>query len=383
MSSSRVSGGARRRTWPGSSGIGISSSIERVNPPIWVSGDISSQQDPALVVLGEDGISATIEEKQKDGDEINDERFSKTSVVSSCPAYSSTNLTVSDLDATVSIKMLANPGFTTDPEMDERKRVLEAFGKSVFSFPHPHCDFPTFFAKEVIEGKILGRGGFSSVAEVTHIQCLRRSKDGKSCVEQTELEGTEEFDTRNKESRAFMAQHCRRAKSGQARYAIKRLLPSIVNDKQLLYAGVGDLVVETRFLYHLEHPNIVKLRGIAAGNPFSKDFFIVLDRLYNTLLVRMHQWAERKRKSRLVFNRLMCGKVRTSCRQLLEEQLTAAYDLSGALEYLHTKKRVCHRDIKVSAWKSLNDAVVSCQSGVLNCLSISSIPSYPARKHRF
>jgi serine/threonine protein kinase len=145
-----------------------------------------------------------------------------------------------------------------------------------------------------------------------------------------------------------MAEHCLRETTSEARYAVKRLLPEIANDKNRLYAGLADLVIETRILYHLEHPNIVKIRGIATFSPFSKDFFIVMDRLYDTLLVRLQQWAIRKKKAQSLFSRLICGRAKKISHALLGEQLKSAFDLSGALEYLHTECRVCHRDIKVS-----------------------------------
>lgn len=253
-----------------------------------------------------------------------------------------------NLDVTVSTKLFTkvDGDSMTENEKAERKRVLEFLSDSSYTFPSSTSDFPTFLAPEIVTGKILGSGGFSDVAEIPYIQCLRRSNDGKACLEQAEEEGPTEIAAWNKESRSFMAKHCRRQGSGEARYAIKRLRSDIVQDKDLFYAGLGDLVIETRFLYHLEHPNIIKLRGIAAVDPFSKDYFIVMDRLYDTLEERLQQWAQRERKANSFFSRLACGKAEKLRRELLKEQLTAALDLSCALEYLHEDCRVCHRDLK-------------------------------------
>ena len=293
-------------------------------------------------------------EKHDGGDEDMTNEVHRMMRASSCPANILSSVSyspqISDLDATVSVKMLlASKSESTDQhEMEEKKRIHQFFSGSKFSFPHPDSDFPTFFAKEIVEGTILGAGAFSNVSEVLHIQLLRRSIDGIACTEQPELKDTdEESGPRNKGSRAFMAEHCLRETTGEARYAVKRLLPAIAHDKDRLYAGLANLVVETRFLYHLEHPNIVKIRGIATLDPFSKDFFIVLDRLYDTLHVRLKQWAICKKKAKSLFSRLICGKAETIHHALLGEQWKAAIDLSGALDYLHNECRVCHRDIKV------------------------------------
>lgn len=65
-----------------------------------------------------------------------------------------------------------------------------------------------------------------------------------------------------------------------------------------LWTGMVDLAVETNFLRNLNHANIIKLRGVAKGadddHIFAPDHFIVLDRLYDTLLTRIHQrWKRR------------------------------------------------------------------------------------------
>ena len=246
----------------------------------------------------------------------------------------------------------------------ERKRVKDFFRHSTFTFPDcTTLDFPTFLAQEVVVGQRLGRGGFSNVAEIPVIRCLRR-KMMRLCPPQelrkddgpTDHSRSSRADElavldNNQESRRFMEKHCRRRQgSGDARYAIKRLRPDIVaheDNADRFLAGLGDLVVETHFLYHLEHPHIIKLRGIAAASvdPFSKDYFIILDRLYDTLQVRLGQWKLREQKAHSFLHRLQCGKAERLGHQLWEERLTAAFDLSAALVYLHGRG-VCHRDIK-------------------------------------
>jgi serine/threonine protein kinase len=182
-------------------------------------------------------------------------------------------------------------------------------------------DLPTFDKSELKLGKFLGRGGFSDVDEIKGIQAgfhrLRR---------------TNSMALDNKESREFIAAHCTRP-SGDARYAIKKHRRDVLKDPERCWEGIVDLVVETRFLINLEHPNIIKLRGIAACDPFSEDYFLVLDRLCNTLQTRLKAWSGQQQKSNNLVSRLkdLKGIKRA---YFLEERLAAAFDLSSAIEYM-------------------------------------------------
>lgn len=217
-----------------------------------------------------------------------------------------------------------------------RERVLKLFSGSAFTFPDE--EFPTFKEEELILGKRLGRGGFGDIFEIPMIRCAENqcSKD---------LERNDAVALDNAESRLFVAQHCVRA-SGHARYALKRIRSDINDENTWLYwSAVTDLVTETRILFHLEHPHVVKLRAIAQeANPFSGDYFIVLDRLYDTLETRLKTWKLEARKSNCLFNRLLLRP--KSRKKHFEERLAAAHDLSSAVEYLHFNKHICHRDIK-------------------------------------
>jgi Protein kinase domain len=214
-----------------------------------------------------------------------------------------------------------------------RERVLELFVGSNFDLPDE--EFPTFKEPELITGKRLGRGGFCDVIEIPLIRCVENQCSKK-------LERSDSFALDNMESRLFIAKHCMR-ESGDARYALKRLRSDISPSSSLYWASVTDLVVETRLLFQLEHPHVIKLRAVAdVPDPFTPDYFTVLDRLYDTLEARLKTWKLQTKKSNSLVTRLLKPKTRQS---LVDVRLAAAHDLSSALDYLH-KKRVCHRDIK-------------------------------------
>lgn len=214
----------------------------------------------------------------------------------------------------------------------ERKRVLELFEGSDYDFPDD--EFPTFKEKELIVGRLLGRGAFCDVLEIPLIRCVENE-----CSK--ELKRSDSFAVDNAESRLFVAKHCVR-ECGDARYAMK-LPQTTISCSAQYWTSVADLVTETRFLSHLEHPNIIKLRAVAdVLDPFTRKYFILIDRLYDTLAARLKKWRLQWKKSSSFVNRIMH---RSNRKCHFEERLVAALDLSSALEYIHSKQ-ICHRDIK-------------------------------------
>lgn len=135
------------------------------------------------------------------------------------------------------------------------------------------------------------------------------------------------------QDRKFMQKNCIR-KGNQARYALKILSDSSLKDPHVFINGVVDLVIECRFLSVIRHPNIIKMRALAVGDPFNRNFFVVLDRLYDTLSQRVVTWKkrnvtgvkkllDRKKKKKVAF---------------WVERITVAHDLACALKHLHSIK---------------------------------------------
>ncbi|KAL7536142.1 hypothetical protein ACHAWF_005373 [Thalassiosira exigua] len=121
-------------------------------------------------------------------------------------------------------------------------------------------------------------------------------------------------------------------------YALKCLRPQIRSDVDQFTIGAEDLVHETAILANLDHPNIIKLHGRASGsltNAFvlNDGYFILLDKLDETLVDRMKAWKDRDRDHAL--------RLRGPGRAQLEVARSAA----EALRYLHSK-RIVLRDLK-------------------------------------
>lgn len=97
------------------------------------------------------------------------------------------------------------------------------------------------------------------------------------------------------------------------------------------------MAVETMFLSVVSHPHIITMRAFATGGLIQPDYFIVLDRLYDTLEARIPKWRLQSKRAGSFVNK-MKGKKKDMMGELMEIKLSYAYDLMGAFEYLHKKK---------------------------------------------
>ena len=132
---------------------------------------------------------------------------------------------------------------------------------------------------------------------------------------------------------------------------VKYLRRSVMADRKKFARGAADLVIEASLLSALKHPNIIRLLGVTEGpvednvaNGKDHGFFLVLDRLYNTLDHKMSEWKESQAKySGLMFRATHDprGKIR---RAALLERLQIARSLADAVRYLH-EHNVAFRDL--------------------------------------
>ncbi|KAL7533608.1 hypothetical protein ACHAXR_009364, partial [Thalassiosira sp. AJA248-18] len=146
---------------------------------------------------------------------------------------------------------------------------------------------------EIILGPLLGSGEFSHVYEI------------KAFRPDTAVEATltaEEIDTRR-----HMKQRERYHDTKRACYAVKHLRPQLLEKYDPLeYAQTAsDLALEAEFLANLSHPNIIKLRGIsfAGAKGFEngpKGYFLIIDRLNETLDMRLKRWKKEKKKKKVM-----------------------------------------------------------------------------------
>ena len=193
-------------------------------------------------------------------------------------------------------------------------------------------------------GRVLGRGGFCVVNEIVKFNLdpnspnnLTKSNGDNGFIDEEEDEfGELRYDGGVLvQDRKFIARRCLR-QGKHARYAIKMLSDECLEDPERFVGGVIDLAVESKFLSVIRHPNIIKMRGMSDGNPYDRGFFVILDRLYSTLTVQIAEWKKKVDGTKGI-GKILDMKGKKKAKAWLD-RLVVVYDLSTALEYLHSQK---------------------------------------------
>jgi hypothetical protein len=215
-----------------------------------------------------------------------------------------------------------------------------------------HLTYPTVIvpSQEFKLGDTLGQGAFCEVKEITAIM-LKRPPNTKDRFESGLIlpvprqasnsdVASNEIDENKDEMRKFMSENfLRKDDDGlgdHSRYALKQV--KMTNLKKVTL-GLIDLSLEAKFLSCINHPNIIKIRGVA-GDPLSPNFGLVLDRLYMTLEDKMYMWtAEKKLANGTGLCACLFGTVDTQAiASLTFSAITVAYDISCALRHIHSLK---------------------------------------------
>jgi len=216
--------------------------------------------------------------------------------------------------------------------LQRSKQIVEEKSRhtDIFSIEADQC-IPRFDNSELTLGKMLGRGGFCAVSEVIKVELRgvpRPSRPGRGQQDEHHIYNVVQ-------DRQFMAHHyIRRGKD--YRYAIKKLKPDVTKDAQTFINGIVDLAIEARFLAVIRHPNIIKMRAVSSSTPFSRNYYVVLDRLYDILTRRLTTWKKK-----------MPGRMTAQKKKVIfwVERITVAHDIASAINYLHNL-RIIYRDLK-------------------------------------
>ena len=163
-------------------------------------------------------------------------------------------------------------------------------------------------------------------------------------MEKIELDESSPCSTEQRQQRVIVVQNV------QQKLAVKFLNESAMANSNEFCNGAADLLLEAKYLSALSthpHPCIINLHGVAAAGAAGfatgqmGGYFLVVDRLYDTLDKRIDVWKEIKRR-----------KLRRSSPQnvkilqaMFMQRLQVACDICSAIRHLHRLK-IVFRDLK-------------------------------------
>lgn len=196
-----------------------------------------------------------------------------------------------------------------------------------------------FHRLEVQLGKFLGKGGFAEVYAVA----------GFMDDDSDDEDGTEDpVALRRRECQAAVT-----TSSGRPNYAIKFLRKSLLSNTREFQHAAIDMAVEAQYLAALNHPNIIKIRGLTRGGTEAfrggkhDDYFLIMDHLQETLERRMQRWQQRHiddgilmRDDSLNATGTVASKLLHPASQYYHRSLKYAQQIADALAYLHDKSIV-------------------------------------------
>ena len=232
-------------------------------------------------------------------------------------------------------------------------------------------DLLKFDDHELVRGRVIGRGAFCVVKEcslpslITTITREEENSEGSDLSDRGRFRlrdfgrpfSRRKRKTGSNESALGTSSHSKGSSNYSSgsqslkrygtnyrnRYVIKQLSPELKRvDKINFLKGTVDLAMETRFLTLLHHENIVCLVGVASSGAFSDGYFIVLEKLSETLGKRVKVWMDMDRQCKGITGVFTGSKKKAQ--QLQSERISAACSLVAGMDFLH-QKNIVFRDL--------------------------------------
>lgn len=225
---------------------------------------------------------------------------------------------------------------------------------------------PQYTMKELTVGKVIGRGGFCVVYDVRRLgESLTSGSQHSSTmarqVSSSRLSSTDSADWMSGASDGGKDGDKKggKRKDRSAKYVLKKIDMEQC-DRITFLKGVVDIAMETWFLATLEHDNIIKLCGVSTDGPFMQGYFLILEKLRETLTKRIKKWMDTDRQCKGITG-VFTGSKR-KLEQMHTERIQASLDIAKAGRYLH-ERGVIFRDfvsVQISVVRAVGHSLDVC-----------------------
>jgi Protein tyrosine and serine/threonine kinase/Protein kinase domain len=225
--------------------------------------------------------------------------------------------------------------------------IIERIRRSSPLLQEPSQQVTSHFKRdEILVGAILRLGEFSATFAVTQLPhyappgAVPRTWAGSSGDSTTIRSAASVSHSPEEDERR------RVCTSNVQLFQLKQLNPKLIkkqskhrNANSRLYdVAAATLVLEAQYLARVSHPNIVALHGLPLGEGHMQHihggFFILTDRIVETLAERLAKWKEVEENTGTVALKLDTGS------KAFQEKTTIAKEVLGALDYLHSHHRI-------------------------------------------
>lgn len=199
------------------------------------------------------------------------------------------------------------------------------------------------FRTEINLGRMVGEGGFCRVTEISSVD-LDEVYDTSEEDAVLRRGFAREVNDRGPSGGSLMSEGSGRGGGGRS-FVLKTLRGDLPDDE--LEKGIVDLAIEAEFLAVLSHPNVIAMRAMANSDPHSGRFFVVLDRLTQTLDKKFNYWRKIVGDNAGYWFPLVgycCAKTPT-LHAIWKERMAAVLNIALAIQYLHSLG-IVYRDLK-------------------------------------
>lgn len=220
-----------------------------------------------------------------------------------------------------------------------------------------------FTHDEIITGRIIGRGGFCTVKEITSIKSENKKRSSMMFAQRRINGGGSRLSLRSSKTKPktqqetimdmsyngvemsvkeYMAYAATRG--GKTKYVVKQVAEEWIYQNRITFLkATVDLAIEAKYLSALAHPHIIELRGVAESGPFAEGYFLVLDKLVDTLPGKLKKWNTIDRQCKGITGAFVGGKKKENA--LFVNRMEASFGIANALDYIHSMNLV-YRDLK-------------------------------------